>query len=167
MYNTLVLHDIPEEQPQNFLSHADTTFAFAALPQVQHCIGCFGCWTKTPGKCVIKDRCQSIAPAIANCQNLIILSKLTYGGFSPSIKALLDRSIGYMLPFFRIINNEMHHTMRYATALRLTVYFYTEELSPLEQKLATQLVAANAINLGASSHQVHFYRTYQEIKAVL
>lgn len=38
----------------------------AALPQdaaavdlsalrIANCVGCFGCWTKTPGRCVIRD----------------------------------------------------------------------------------------------------------------
>jgi multimeric flavodoxin WrbA len=31
---------------------------------------------------------------------VIIISKLTFGGLSPDVKAVLDRSIGYMLPSY-------------------------------------------------------------------
>ena len=29
---------------------------------ISNCIGCFGCWTKTPGKCIIRDDATEIYP---------------------------------------------------------------------------------------------------------
>lgn len=31
-------------------------FLFSARPEVHSCVGCFGCWIRTPGACVISDR---------------------------------------------------------------------------------------------------------------
>jgi len=78
------------------------------------CTGCFGCWVKTPGQCVItNDSANSIASKQVNADAIILLSEIIFGGFSNDVKAFLDRSIQNILPLFEIYKGEMHHPKRY------------------------------------------------------
>lgn len=134
-------------------------FAFSALPAVQPCVGCFGCWLKTPGRCVIRDRMDEFAPQLAAADALTIVSACCYGGYSPAVKAVLDRSIGYMLPFFEYVNGEMHHVRRYGKRLLLDARFYGADEA--ERPLAARMAAANALNFGGTA-QTSFYETARE-----
>jgi multimeric flavodoxin WrbA len=95
-----------------------------ALPPVKKCVGCFGCWTRTPGVCVIADRAQGFAARLGACDELIVISRLFCGGPSPEIKAFLDRSIPYLLPYFEVVDGRMRHTRRYPDPLSLRYYYY-------------------------------------------
>ncbi len=77
------------------------------------CRGCFNCWVKTPGQCIIKDGAQEVVQKIVNKDLLIYLTPITFGGYSYHLKKVLDRSIGIILPFFRKVKGEVHHKMRY------------------------------------------------------
>ncbi len=82
--------------------------------EIKPCVGCFGCWTKTPGNCVIKtDSGNSNASKFIHADVVLLLSRVTYGGYSPDVKAFLDRNIPNFLPFFKIVEGEMHHQKRY------------------------------------------------------
>lgn len=168
MKKRFLLHDLEEQDIATIIgTPADNLLILSAKPEVKHCVGCFGCWVKTPGKCVISDR-STVSPTwLAASHEMIILSRLVYGGFSPSVKAVLDRSIGYLLPYFRMLNNEMHHVMRYQNPFKLVVHFYGRQMTSSERELAPQLITANAINLGAGSSQVFFHESIQEMEGVI
>ena len=155
----LIIYDIANET----LTAENGDVYFSANPIVKPCGGCFGCWIKTPGKCVINDRCADIPSHIAQCDEMVYISPVVYGGYSENIKAVIDRSIPYILPYFRIVNGEMHHKMRYKKQLKITACFYGECDSE-ERQLAMSIVKANAINFGATSHDVVFYNTIEELK---
>lgn len=53
------------------------------------CMGCFGCWIKTPGMCVIKDGFEDTGAYMGAAQELRIVSRCTYGEFSPFVKKCL------------------------------------------------------------------------------
>lgn len=36
--------------------------------KISNCVGCFGCWIKTPGKCVIRDDAVKVYPIIADSE---------------------------------------------------------------------------------------------------
>jgi len=53
----MIIHDLPEEQ-FNFLfpDEIEDILIVSDDGTINKCIGCFGCWIKTPGVCVIKDK---------------------------------------------------------------------------------------------------------------
>ena len=168
MNRKIILHDLEKEAEEMIIAKiSEKTTVFAAKPKVHHCVGCFNCWVKTPGKCAIADRCQKMPKMLAHSDEMIIISRMLYGGYSPEIKAVLDRSIGYIMPYFRIVKGEMHHAMRYNNPFKLSSYFYGNIEDETECLLAEQLVAANAVNLGAGSCQVRFCKSAEVIEEVM
>lgn len=168
MKRIFLLHDLESDSEELKQQLPENALVFAAKPSIRHCLGCFGCWLKTPGTCVLKDRAQITPALLASCSELLIVSRLVYGGFSPEIKRVLDRSIGYLLPFFQIKNNEMHHFTRYENALAITAHFYCDgPASAAEQAVARKLLQANMVNLGAVSARAIFHNAIPTLKEVL
>lgn len=64
------------------------------------CRGCFACWLKNTGYCVMDDSLKHAGALIRQRDSLIIISRLCYGGYGPGVKAVSDRAIGVSLPFF-------------------------------------------------------------------
>ena len=62
----LILSDI--DLKQDAIQQKDTNFIDLSSLQIKNCMGCFGCWTKTPGKCVIRDDAVKVYPLIAACE---------------------------------------------------------------------------------------------------
>ncbi len=82
--------------------------------QIAPCTGCFNCWLKTPGECAVKsDGINDIARLAMRAHAVVLLTEITFGGFSADIKAFLDRSVQNILPFMEVYEGEVHHPMRY------------------------------------------------------
>lgn len=91
-----------------------------ALSCENNCIGCFSCWIKHHKKCAIKDNFSNVVENIKNSDELILISKCRYGCYSNQVKRILERCIGYVLPYFTIRNKEIHHKSRYNNKIKLT-----------------------------------------------
>lgn len=166
MEKRLIVYDVDETDNDLFMQCSKDTLLFSAAPSIKQCVGCFGCWIKTPGKCVINDRYAILSPHISKSSEIIFISPIIYGGFSVNIKRILERSIGYILPYERSVNGEMHHKLRYDNPYKLNVFFYGP-CDNEERDIAKRLVAANALNMGAGSHTVSFYDTASLVKEAL
>jgi multimeric flavodoxin WrbA len=79
-----------------------------------YCLGCFECWTKTPGLCRIDDVGREIAQSVIRSDLAIYLTPVTFGGYSSELKKAVDRIICLISPFFQRIDGEVHHRARYA-----------------------------------------------------
>ena len=132
----------------------------------RYCIGCFGCWLKTPGKCIIKDGFEDMGHLLTQVTEFILISKATFGSYSSAVKNVLDRSISYVLPFFEIRKGEMHHGERYHNDLTISALFYGD-MSEEEKQTAENLVKANAVNLNAALGKVHFVEGMENAREVL
>lgn len=153
----LVISDLSHEQVHILLpTLAEDDVIITHNDAINYCIGCFGCWVKTPAICVIRDAYGDMGKLFSQSDEVLLISQCTYGGFSPFVKNVLDRSISYIHPYFVIKNGEMHHRRRYNHSFNLRVWFYGDLITEDEKVTAEKLVKANAINLDCHVDQVKF-----------
>lgn len=160
----LIIHDLNEKQFKALFPNMDeSTKIISDNGKIKSCVGCFGCWIKTPGKCVIQDGYDNIGELFSKAENIIIISRCVYGCYSPFVKNVLDRSISYLLPSFEIIDNQTHHKQRYLKSFKLFVYFYENDITEDEKETAEQLVAANAVGHHSDCFNVQFFNSVHEL----
>lgn len=80
---------------------------------VRGCTGCYCCWEKTPGKCVIKDDMADILPKIIQA-DVMITSFPLYGCYFPGqLKCFIDRMLPLGLPYMDKDAEAGGHPTRY------------------------------------------------------
>ena len=80
--------------------------------RIAPCVGCFGCWTRTPGRCVIRDDAVQVYPKIAAARRVLYVSRLFCGGYDLPMKIMLERAIPIQQAFIRLVDGETHHFQR-------------------------------------------------------
>jgi len=115
--------------------------------KLAHCLGCFGCWLKTPGMCVENDDGRKIAKAVIQSDTTVFFTPVTFGGYSPDLKKMMDHCVQLISPYFQMDHGEVHHTPRYAHRPRLVVVGVQRQPNPREAHVFRTLVGRNAINL--------------------
>ena len=160
----LIIYDVPIGHIEQYTN--DDDILVNACDIHRYCIGCFGCWLKTPGTCIIKDGFEDMGKRLSQVEEFILISKATFGSYSSAVKNVLDRSISYVLPFFEIRNGEMHHGERHHNHLTISALFYGP-MTENEKRTAENLLRANAVNLNATLGKVHFVERMDAAKEVL
>lgn len=98
--------------------------------EINHCIGCFNCWTKTPGKCIFNDSVKEILDEYIASDIVIWSFPLYYFGVPSKLKAFLDRNLPLNLPF--MTKEQAGHVSRYDLSNQKTVVISTGGLSTVE-----------------------------------
>ena len=122
----VLIHDLEKPNGEGILKEStEETVLIFDIGKLKPCICCYGCWLKTPGKCVINDGYENMGTLLSKCDRLIVISKCFYGGFSPFVKNVLDRSAcPSLLPYFRTRKGETHHPKRYKNKIDFSVHLY-------------------------------------------
>lgn len=119
--------------------------------RIGNCAGDFFCWIRTPGQCITDDDNRAIAAATINSDLLILLTPVTFGGYSSELKKALDHQIQLLRPGFAQIDGETHHQERYARYPDLLAIGWLETPDAGAEAVFGALVGRNALNFHAAA----------------
>ena len=115
------------------------------------CSGCFGCWIKRPGMCVQADDIHLLCSKIVASDLLLIVSPISFGGYSSETKKAMDRIIGLISPFFTVFDDEVHHRPRYDRFPAMAVLGINHDKCERCPEIFRTLLYRNAINFHTPS----------------
>ena len=159
----LVIHDLNREEWNKISDKYEGWKVVYDNGKIKPCVGCFGCWVKTPGQCVIKDGYEKMGGLIHKAEEVVVISTYTYGCLSSFVKNVFDRSIGWVLPFFEIVDGEMHHKKRYPENKNISFIFRGNGLADDDKAAAKQYVEAACRNFRGTVKSVSFEEMNNEV----
>lgn len=145
---------------KNNISAEDIIITPDSAPK--NCIGCFACWVKTPKHCILKDGINNMGDVLSAADELVIVSKNIYGCYSSFVKQVLERSIGYMEPYFTLRNGEIHHLSRTNKKLDFKILIYGGSTKQ-DRQLLRRLAIANMNNINSNIPDIQFINNKEDI----
>lgn len=92
---------------------------------IKPCLGCFSCWSKTPGTCCLHDDMQAVIKKMLWANVTIWSFPLYYFGVPGPLKNLIDRQLPMALPFMSSEAESGGHPSRYDMSGKRTVVIST------------------------------------------
>ncbi|MCR4406394.1 MAG: NAD(P)H-dependent oxidoreductase [Anaerolineae bacterium] len=120
--------------------------------EIAFCAGCFGCWVRTPGRCVLQDGGHTVTRAFIQSDLAVFLTPVTFGGYSSQLKKAVDHLLPNILPFFRAVKGETHHQKRYAHYPNLLVLGTLPHANDESERIFISLAEHNAINMNSRNY---------------
>ena len=137
-----------EHKTELYQKLSELTFAFLNGKGVQanmidvssddlaYCSGCFDCWVKSPGECVIRDSMPKISRSFMDSDVIVYLSPVIFGHYSSNIKNIIDRLLQNELPFFVTRSDgSTGNAVRYDEHPKQIVLGYGDQLSEEDVQL--------------------------------
>ena len=80
---------------------------------IKHCVGCFTCWTKTPGKCIHKDDMEELLDKISQADIMVYATPLYYYTVTGLMKDFMDRKLPLAKREIIKVGEQYTHPKRY------------------------------------------------------
>ena len=136
--------------------------------EIADCLGCFDCWVKTPGICIIDDYGREVASQLINSELVVFLTPVVFGSYSYQLKKALDRMIPLISPYFKKVKGEIHHKKRYSKYPSILAVGLLEKVNETQTEIFRELVERNSINFHSPYFQTEVFAEtdldYQELK---
>jgi multimeric flavodoxin WrbA len=118
---------------------------------LKYCRGCWGCWVKTPGECVVKDDARETRRQYINSDLALFASPVIMGFTSALLKRAHERLIPLIHPYFELVDGEMHHLSRYDKyPLMALLLEKREDVDEEDIKIISDIYRRDAINFKTS-----------------
>jgi multimeric flavodoxin WrbA len=129
------------------LGHAVTRLDLRDL-DLRYCIGCFGCWVKTPGECVAQDGSQYVCRAAITSDFTLWAAPLHMGFPSAPLKMAIDKMIPLVHPYIILDQGEAHHLRRYQRYPRLGLLLEPElDTDETDLRIVSDVFSRTALNM--------------------
>jgi multimeric flavodoxin WrbA/putative sterol carrier protein len=80
---------------------------------VKNCVGCFTCWTKTPGVCIHQDdMANELFPKWLEADIVVYATPLYHFTVNAAMKAFIERTLPILEPFMVRVNGKSTHPLR-------------------------------------------------------
>lgn len=157
----MIIHDLDETFNEQLKTVSECVIR--ADGKYAPCQGCFNCWTKNPATCSLKDSLHEMCRVVGQADDVVIITENCYGGYSPVVKNILDRSIGTSTPMSTYRGREMHHTLRYGKKGKLKVIVYGD-INDSEKATWELMIERNRINHGYRLKELVFLSSIAELE---
>ena len=133
--------------------------------KINPCIGCFTCWTKTPGVCLHKDdMTQELYPKWLEADLVVYATPLYHFTVNAVMKMFIERTLPVLQPFFADLEGDTVHLLRKNPphAVMLSVAGFPEErvfdqLSSWARYIFKNGLVAEIYRSGAETLTVPYY----------
>lgn len=134
--------------------------------EIADCSGCGGCSLKTPGLCVLPDAANEVMGKLAHSDLFVLLTPLTFGGYSSQLKKMLDRTMGMCIPVYHFYRGELHHALRYPRSARLLGIGVAPAHDEANARVFDLLIERTALNYHSPSFASQVLTEGQEAEQV-
>lgn len=93
---------------------ADVEIVNLRKKTIKSCIGCYTCWTKTPGKCIHKDdMTNELFPKWLKSDIVVYATPLYYHFMNGLMSTFRERTLPSAQPFFELNKGKTYHPLRH------------------------------------------------------
>ena len=127
-------------------SHTVTLLPLRELT-LRYCVGCWGCWVKTPGQCYNPDDSPEMDRAVISADFVLWAAPLRMGFPSELLKRANDKHLPLIHPYMEVDQGEAHHLRRYPRSPRVGLLLEKEAFTDeRDLKIVTDIYCRTALN---------------------
>ena len=100
---------------------AETETVYLKSKKINYCLGCFTCWSKTPGVCIHKDDMPALLEKLRKADIVVYATPLYVFTVTAQMKTFMDRHIPLLEPFILERGGQYIHPPRHESRSKVVL----------------------------------------------